>query len=118
MSPRLVCDGRDVAPVDLATSGRARMRGLLGRDGLEGALLLAPAFSVHTLGVRFAIDVAFCDGDLHVLRTVTMKPHRLGRPVLRSRAVIEAEAGRFAPWGLEVGSALAVVDEHGHPVAW
>ena len=37
--------------------------GLLGRDGIEGALLLRPARSVHTLGMRFAIDVAFCDAD-------------------------------------------------------
>jgi len=36
-------------------------------------MYLAPAKSVHTLGMRFAIDVAFVDRDMVVLRTVTMR---------------------------------------------
>ena len=45
------------------------MRGLLGRDGIDGAMLLRPARSVHSVGMRFPIDVAFCDQDLVVVRT-------------------------------------------------
>ena len=40
---------------------RARMRGLIGADGYEGVLLLAPCSSIHTYGMRFVIDVAFVD---------------------------------------------------------
>ena len=58
--------------------------------------------------MRFPIDVAFCDDDLQVLRLVTMPRHRLSRLVWRSRAVIEAEAGAFARWGLQPGDALEV----------
>lgn len=106
---RLLCDGRDVGPVEVADTWRARMRGLLGRDGLDGALLLRPASSVHTLFMRFAIDVAHLDAELTVLRTATMRPNRLGRPVWGARAVLEAEAGTFGRWDLGDDSRLAIV---------
>jgi len=104
----LLRDGEVLASVEVAESRRARSRGLLGRDGVDGALLLRPCRSVHTVGMRFAIDVAFCDDDLRVLRVVTMPRHRLSRLVWRSRAVIEAEAGAFARWGLQPGDTLEV----------
>jgi uncharacterized protein len=104
----LLRDGEVLASLEVAGSRRARSRGLLGRDGVEGALLLRPCRSVHTLGMRFPIDVAFCDNELQVLRVVTMPRHRLSRLVWRSRAVIEAEAGAFARWGLRPGDKLEV----------
>ena len=97
-----------MASLEVAGSRRARSRGLLGRDGVDGALLLRPCRSVHTVGMRFPIDVAFCDDELQVLRVVTMPRHRLSRLVWRSRAVIEAEAGAFARWGLRPGDKLEV----------
>ena len=42
-------------PLRIAASYRARTRGLLGRTGLDGALLLTPASSIHTVRMRFAI---------------------------------------------------------------
>jgi uncharacterized membrane protein (UPF0127 family) len=106
--PWLVRDEEVLASVEVAGSAWARARGLLGRDGLEGALLLRPAASVHTLGMRFALDVAYCDGDLRVLETVRMGRWRLGRPRVRARAVIEAEAGAFERWSLAPGDELEV----------
>ena len=64
-------------------------------------MLIDPARSVHTIGMRFAIDVAHCDRRLRVLKVRSMARHRLGLPVLRSRVVIEAEKGSFKRWGLE-----------------
>ena len=104
----LLRDGEVLASLEVAGSRRARSRGLLGRDGVDGALLLRPCRSVHTVGMRFPIDVAFCDDELQVLRVVTMPRHRLSRLVWRSRAVIEAEAGTFARWGLRPGDKLEV----------
>lgn len=97
-----------LASLEVADGRHARSRGLLGRDGCDGALLLRPARSVHTLGMRFPIDVAFCDDELRVIRTVTMPRHRLSRLVWRSRAVVEAEAGSFARWQLRPGDQLEV----------
>ncbi len=97
-----------LASLEVAQTRRARTRGLLGRDGVDGALLLRPARSVHTVGMRFPIDVAFCDGDLRVIRLVTMSRHRVSLPVWRARAVVEAEAGAFARWNLQPGHQLEV----------
>ena len=97
-----------LASLEVADSRRARSRGLLGRDRVDGALLLRPARSVHTVGMRFPIAVAFCDGDLRVIRAVTMPRHRVSRLVWRSRAVIEAEAGAFSRWNLQAGDQLEV----------
>ncbi|MFB7824048.1 DUF192 domain-containing protein [Streptomyces hydrogenans] len=95
-------------PVEVAASYRARRRGLLGRDGIAGALLLTPANSVHTFGMRFPIDVAYLDLRLRVLAVVTMRPGRLGLPRPRARHVLEAEAGAMAGWGLRPGVVVTV----------
>ncbi|WP_030623175.1 DUF192 domain-containing protein [Streptomyces sclerotialus] len=99
---------RPPLPLEIAASYRARTRGLLGRDGVEGVLLLTPASSVHTFRMRFAIDVAYLDRRLTVLAVRTMRPNRLGRPRLRSRHVLEAEAGSMTAWGLRPGTRLTV----------
>ncbi|MGW7440255.1 DUF192 domain-containing protein [Streptomyces sp. NPDC054849] len=107
-APRTLRIGAQRIPLEVAASYRARTRGLLGRDGIEGALLLTPAGSVHTFRMRFAIDVAYLDRDLRVLAVVTMPPGRLGLPRLRSRHVLEAAAGAMAAWGLRVGTTVEV----------
>ncbi len=56
----LVRDGKVLATIEVAESLRSRTRGLLGRDGIDGALLIEPARSIHTVGVHFPIDVAYC----------------------------------------------------------
>jgi uncharacterized membrane protein (UPF0127 family) len=95
-------------PLRIAASYRARTRGLLGADGVRGALLLTPASSVHTVRMRFAIDVAYLDRRLRVLAVRTMRPGRVGLPRLRARHVLEAEAGAMAGWGVERGAVLDV----------
>ena len=77
-------------PLELATSYRARTKGLLGRDAIAGALLLSPANSVHTFRMRFPIDVAYLDRDLTVRTVRTMQPNRLGLPRLHARHVRHA----------------------------
>ena len=106
----LVRDGEVLASIEIARNRSGRRKGLLGRDGIEGALLLTPARSVHTLGMRFDIDVAFLDREGVVKRTVRMRRNRLGLPVLSARSVVEAEAGAFARWNLSVGQKVEVVE--------
>lgn len=95
-------------PLEIATSYRARTRGLLGRDSLAGALLLSPANSVHTFRMRMPIDVAYLDRRLRVIAVRTMPPGRLGLPRLRARHVLEAEAGAMEGWGLRAGARVEV----------
>jgi uncharacterized membrane protein (UPF0127 family) len=100
--------GAVAVPLEVAASYRARTKGLLGRDSVDGAILLSPANSVHTFRMRIPIDVAYLDRDLNVIAVHTMKPWRLGLPRLRSRHVLESEAGAMAGWGLRVGVRVEV----------
>ena len=102
----LVRNGDVLATAEVADTARLRRRGLLGRDGIEGALVLRPCRHVHTARMKFALDVALCDAHGRVLRTCTLAPWRVS-PLLRDTAiVVEAEAGAFERWRLRVGDTL------------
>ena len=105
---RLLVDGRDVAAVRVATTRRARARGLLGRPPPDGALLFPRTSSVHGVGMRFALDVALCTAPLDVVALAVLQPGGLVLPRRRVRAVLEAPVGSFAHWGLQVGSQLSL----------
>jgi uncharacterized membrane protein (UPF0127 family) len=104
----LVTEGRVLASCESAAERRAKGRGLLGRDGIEGALVLTGCRWVHTIGMRFALDVAYLDDKGVVVKTVHMRQHRIGSPVWRARTVIEAQEGAFGRWGLRVGDVVEV----------
>ncbi|KPC80278.1 MULTISPECIES: DUF192 domain-containing protein [Streptomyces] len=95
-------------PLRIAASYRARARGLLGVDGVDGALLITPCGSVHTFRMRFAIDVAYLDRSFEVLAVRTMRPGRFGLPRLRARHVVESEAGAMERWGLRPGTRVRI----------
>lgn len=98
-------------PLEIACSYRARAKGLLGRDSVDGAMLLSPANSVHTFRMRMPIDVAYLDRRLSVVAVRTMRPGRLGLPRLRARHVLEAEAGALGEWGVRVGARVEIVQD-------
>jgi uncharacterized protein len=104
----LVSDGHVLASADVADGRRQRGRGLLGRDGIEGVLVIPKCRWVHTLGMRFDIDVAYLAADGTVLKTARMRRHRVGAPVSKASWVVEAEAGALARWGLRVGDVVEV----------
>ncbi|MFM7224397.1 MAG: DUF192 domain-containing protein [Actinomycetota bacterium] len=92
-----------LATVEVAADRRGRARGLIGRSGLDGAFVLRPCRQVHTFGMRFPVDVAFCDRDGTVLHVAALRPRRVSRIVTRAAFAVEAEAGAFARWCLAVG---------------
>ena len=104
----LLRDGEVLATLEVAETREERMRGLLGREGIDGAILLRPARSVHSVGMAFSIDVAFCTKDLLVLRIICLRPGRMTRPSLRGGCVIEAESGSFGRWKLQPGNRLEI----------
>lgn len=117
----LVSDARVLASAELASDRAGRRRGLLGRDGLEGAFVIERCRWIHTIGMRFPIDVAYVDDDGIVVKTMQMQRHRLGVPVWNASWVIEAEAGAFGRWGLRVGDEIELrtddeYDRHGNPI--
>ena len=107
----VVRGGVTLGSAEVAADRKTRRRGLLGRDGLEGVLVIEPCRQVHTFGMRFAIDVAFCAADGRVVHVVpAMRPGRVSRVVWRARRALEAEAGRFSDWNLCPGDVVTVVD--------
>ena len=104
----LLRDGEVLASGEIASSLAARSRGLLGKRHFEGALLLRRTRSVHTIGMRIAIDVAFLSKDLQVIGTTTMLPYRVALPRRGVRSVLEAEAGAFERWKLVPGDGLEI----------
>ena len=86
--------------VELAATRKTRRRGLLGRDHLDetSAMMLAPCGGVHTIGMRFAIDVVFVDRQGFAVKVVrNLRPWRMAL-ASRARAVIEMPAGSLR-WG-------------------
>ena len=104
----LVREGDVLATAELAESRRARRRGLLGRSDFEGALVLRRCRHIHTLFMRFPIDVAFCDADGVVVRTACLRPWRLSPLVSSAAFAVEARSGAFERWGLAVGDRVEV----------
>jgi uncharacterized membrane protein (UPF0127 family) len=85
----------------VASTRRARRRGLSGVGELprDHALLLPGCRSVHTIGMRFALDLLWLDAEGALLRVDHDVPARRVRTCVRASAVIECGAGngdRFA----------------------
>jgi uncharacterized membrane protein (UPF0127 family) len=94
----------------VAENPLTRLRGLLGRDGLEPGegLLLRPASAVHTYFMRFPIDVVFLDRALVVLGiSDTVDPWR-ATSRRGAKAVLELPAGESSRRGLAVGDQLTL----------
>lgn len=94
----------------LADTPWTRLRGLLGRRGLEAdeGLLIRPTGSIHTMFMRFAIDVVFLDRDYVVLKAVeNVRPWRFAA-ARRAKAVLELPVGSAARH-LKVGETLVIV---------
>ncbi len=98
-----------VERVVIASSYWARFWGLMGRRTLGGdeGLLIEPCSSIHTMFMRFAIDVIFLDKERRVVKVATVPPFRaaLGRG---AHAVLEVPAGTARRKGLKVGDLLSL----------
>lgn len=107
--PATVPPGRVVGPVDVAMRPGERRRGLVGLAHYRRILVLRPARQIHTFGMHFAIDVAWCDRAGTVLRVARIAPNRLSAWVCRAHFVLEAQAGAFARLGIGPGDRVATL---------
>lgn len=95
----------------------ARLQGLLGRPGLSDgeAMIFPQCNAIHTLGMRFPIDVLFVDRAFRVVAVRShLQPWRLAGPVPGAWAVVETACGTLARLGVQVGDELQVVEKNGH----
>ena len=102
----LLRDGEVLAAAEVARSHVSRLRGLAGRRGYDGALIVPHLPLVHSIGMHFAMDVAFLDRELTVLDAVYVAPWRITRPRWGCRWVLQAESGAFERWHLRTGDQL------------
>jgi len=79
----------------LADTVFKRMIGLLNRSRFEPGegLLLDKCYGIHTIGMRFPIDVLLLDQDLRVIRAVKAIPPFRTCVVRKSVYVLELPAG-------------------------
>ena len=95
--------------VERASSMLGRMRGLLGRSELPqgDALLIAPCASIHTLFMRFRIDVVFLSRALRVVRAISgLHPWRATRFHRGAAMAVELPEGTVARTGTREGDVL------------
>ena len=104
----MVSEEQVLVSVPVARSWAERRGELLGREASDGAVLPRPPRSTHTVGMRSAVDGAYLDRDLQVMRTTTMARSRVGMPVPTAGEAVEAPAGSVGPPGLSEGDELEV----------
>jgi len=88
-----------------------RMRGLLGRSDLppDEGVLLRPASSIHTYGMRFSIDALFLDSEMRVVDIRSeVGPWRVASK-RGAQAILELRAGEARKREVGVGDVLSLV---------
>lgn len=94
-----------------ATGFLDRLRGLIGRESLQPGegLLIRPCSGIHTIGMRFTVDVVFLDAEGRVVKiAASVRPNRLGPIALGSAAVLELPEGTIARTGTRVGDVIEI----------
>lgn len=94
--------------VEVADTSRKRRTGLLKRENLpkgEG-LWITPCEAIHTIGMKFPIDVVFISRSRKVLKVKEAVPPGRLAICLRAHSVLELPAGTIAASGTAVGDQL------------
>ncbi len=95
--------------IRVAETGLTRMVGLLGERELQpgDGLLIVPSQGVHTLGMRFPIDIAVLDDDWRVIAIRRdMRPFRMTRMFWKAAAVLELPSGMLESTSTFVGDTI------------
>ena len=99
------------ARIGVADTSWSRMVGLLGKTGLDSGegLLIIPSQAVHTVAMRFPIDVLFLDRNCRVIHVhPALAPFRVTGVHWRARCVLELPAGAIAQSATSVGDELLI----------
>ena len=97
--------------VALADTSWTRMKGLLGQtsdDFTTGkGLWIIPSQGIHTIGMKFPIDVVYLDKGYRVIYVShSLPPFRIAALKLRARSVIELPAGTLTQTQTSIGDVL------------
>jgi len=97
--------------IQIADTSLSRMVGLLGKRGVGagGGLWIKPSSGVHTIAMKFAIDVIGLDRDRRVIKLwQNLVPYRVTSVNAKLRSVVELPAGRIAECSVALGDVLQI----------
>ncbi|MEW6130952.1 MAG: DUF192 domain-containing protein [Acidobacteriota bacterium] len=99
--------------VEKAATSWSRIKGLLGRRADEFSvgkgLWILPSQGVHTIGMKFPIDVVYLDSKFRVVHLYQqLSPFRIAALKSAARSVIELPAGVLALTQTAVGDLLEI----------
>ena len=97
--------------VTVADTSLSRMFGLLGKSGLDTGegLWIKPSSGVHSVFMRFAIDVIGLDKEMKVVKLwPDLAPYRVTSVSTKIRSVIELPAGQIVASGVQLGDRITV----------
>jgi uncharacterized membrane protein (UPF0127 family) len=96
--------------VTLALTRASRRQGLLQHESLdvEAALVLSPCWAIHTMFMRFAIDVIFVDTNGTAIRIVReLAPWRIAA-AYGAQSTIELAAGSLRVRDVQIGDTFCL----------
>jgi hypothetical protein len=93
-----------------ANTSRLRRKGLLDHRSLQPGegLWILPCESVHTIGMKFAIDILYLDRKRRVRKVLCHVPAWRISCCLSAYSVLEVAAGTIAATGTERGDILRI----------
>ena len=91
----------------------SRLRGLMGKDASSfsagNGLWIIPSRGVHTLAMRFPIDVLYLDRDKHVVHIEeNLKPWRVAKLSMQTASVLELPGNTLNSSGTAVADEIEV----------
>jgi uncharacterized membrane protein (UPF0127 family) len=104
--------------IGIADTSLDRMVGLLGKHGIAdgGGLWIKPSSGVHTVGMKFPIDVIGLDGKGKVVKLWSnLVPYRLTSISWKMQSAIELPAGQIEKSNVQLGDILQVQELLGFP---
>jgi uncharacterized membrane protein (UPF0127 family) len=104
----LVSGGHVLCSAKLASQRHHRRQGLRGTHADHEPLVIDRCRWVHSLGMKYPLDIAFLDAENNVIEIRHLPPWRIDRPVRNATRVLEAHAGSFERWSLRVGDIVEV----------
>ena len=102
-------EGRYCIPKVMRTENAwERNRGLLGRPALvqSEAMLISPCNSVHTVGMRYPLDIVYLDRSLKVVKLVeSVKPFRMSGAI-KGFSTLELLEGEVKRLDIQLGDQM------------
>ena len=97
--------------VGLADTHFSRLRGLLGRMKLrrDDGIWVMPSQGIHTIGMRFPIDVVYLDARNRVIHLIEhFRPFRIAPIRVHAKSVLELPTRTIHASGTQIGDSLLI----------